>query len=405
MAAPHGVLHGIRVLDFAWYIAGPMIGKYLSQYGAEVIHVETVLYLDLLRQLLFKDNQPDPDRSVAFSNYNDGKLGITLNLNHPKGVDIARRLIAISDVVIESFTPRAMRKWGLSYEQVRQVKPDIIMLSSCMQGQTGPYANSPGNGVILPALAGMSEITGWPDRAPTGVGGPYTDFTSGPMGMAAILSALIHRKRTGEGQYIDLSQNEAGMHFTGTVFLEYTANGRIPTRHGNRRPGFAPHGVYPCQGDDAWCTIAVHTEAQWQALCRVMGSPAWTQETRFATRAARETHAEELDQLLGAWTVQQTAREVMQRLQAGGVPAAVVQNARDLASDAQLQHRQHYVTLQHPVIGANVVERLGFQLSTTPGGPEHPAPRLGQHNAYVYGTLLGMNAAEMAKLVEEEVIA
>lgn len=403
--ATTGVLHGVRILDFAWWLAGPMASKCLSQYGAEVIRVETEDYPDLLRQLIFKDNEPGLNRSLAFANYNDGKLGITLNVNHPKGAELVKRLVALSDVVIESFTPRAMRKWGLHYEELRNVKPDIIMLSSCMQGQTGPFAISPGNGAILPALAGMSEITGWPDRAPTGVGGPYTDFTSGPMGAAAILSALIHRKQTGEGQYIDLSQNEAGMHFVGTTFLEYTANDTVPTRQGNHRAGFAPHGVYPCQEDDTWCTISVRTEAEWQALCATIDHPAWTQEARFATREQREQHWEALDGYIAAWTKTQTPHDVFQRLQAAGVPSGMVQNAAELARDPQLQHRQHYVTLQHPDIGDNVVDQFGFRLSKTPGGPVRPAPRMGQHNAYVFGDLLQMSAEEIAKLEEEGVIA
>ena len=400
-----GVLHNIRVLDFSWWLAGPMVGKCLSQYGAEVIRVETEDYPDLLRQLLFKDNEPGPNRSVAFSNYNDGKLGITLNVNHPKGVELAKQLVEISDVVTESFTPRAMRKWGLSYEQLREIKPDIIMLSSCMQGQTGPFAISPGNGAILPALSGISEVTGWPDRAPTGVGGPYTDFTSGPMGAAAVLAALIHRKQTGEGQYIDLSQNEAGMQFVGTTFLDYAANGRIPTRQGNRRDGFAPHGVYPCQGDDAWCTITVRSETEWQALCAAMGDPSWTRDARFANRQQREAHSQELDVAIAGWTDTQTPQEVVTCLQARQVPSGIVQNARDLASDPQLQHRQHYVTLDHPEIGANVIDQFGFRLSKTPGGPTQPAPLIGQHNAYVFGELLHMGESEIAKLEAEGVIA
>ncbi len=403
--AGQSVLHDVRVLDFAWWLAGPMVGKCLTQYGAEVIRVETEEYPDLLRQLLFKNNDPGPNNSVAFANYNDGKLGITLNVNHPKGVELIKRLIEISDVVIESFTPRAMRKWGLDYASICQFKPDIIMLSSCMQGQTGPFAISPGNGAILPALAGISEVTGWPDRAPTGVGGPYTDFTSGPMGAAAVLSALIHRKKTGEGQYIDLSQNEAGMHFVGTTFLEYTANDQVPTRQGNRRDGFAPHGVFPCQGDDAWCTIAVQTEDEWQALCRAMGQPAWAQTALFATRSAREQNTEALDGHVAAWTATQTPQAVLECLQAAGVPSGMVLNAEELASDAQLKHRQHYVTLQHPDIGANVVDQFGFRLSKTPGGPVRPAPQVGQHNAYVFGELLGMSEAEMVKLEEEGVMA
>ncbi|ETX02456.1 MAG: hypothetical protein ETSY2_35535 [Candidatus Entotheonella gemina] len=403
--ASHGALHNIRVLDFAWWLAGPMVSKCLAQHGAEVIRVETEDYPDLLRQLLFKDNEPGLNRAVGFANYNDGKLGITLNINHPKGVELAKRLVEISDVVMESFTPRAMRKWGLDYESLRRVKPDIIMLSSCMQGQTGPYAISPGNGAILPALAGISEVTGWPDRAPTGVGGPYTDFTSGPMGAAAILSALIHRQKTGEGQYIDLSQNEAGMHFVGTTYLEYTANDRVPTRQGNRRDGFAPHGVFLCQGDDAWCTISVQTEDEWQALCQAMGQPAWAQAPEYATRAAREQNADALETHVSAWTAAQTPQAVLERLQAVGVPCGMVLNAEALASDPQLKHRQHYVTLQHPDIGDNVVDQFGFRLSKTPGGPKRPAPQVGQHNAYVFGELLGMSADEMAKLQEEGVIA
>ncbi len=403
--AQQGVLHNVRVLDFAWWLAGPMVSKCLTQYGAEVIRVETEDYPDLLRQLLFKNNEPGPNNSVAFANYNDGKLGITLNANHPKGVELIKRLIEISDVVIESFTPRAMRKWGLDYQSIRQFKPDIIMLSSCMQGQTGPFAISPGNGAILPALAGISEVTGWPDRAPTGVGGPYTDFTSGPMGAAAILSALIHRKKTGEGQYIDLSQNEAGMHFVGTTFLEYTANNRAPTRQGNRRDGFAPHGVFPCEGDDAWCTISVRTEDEWQALCRAMGQPAWSQDSQFASRTAREQNADALERHLSAWTATQTPQAVLDCLQAAGVPSGIVKNAQDLASDPQLKHRQHYVTLQHPDIGENVVDQFGFRLSKTPGGPVRPAPQIGQHNAYVFGELLGMSDEEIAKLQEEGVMA
>ncbi len=403
--AAKGVLHNVRVLDFAWWLAGPMASKCLTQYGAEVIRVETEDYPDLLRQLLFKDNEPGVNRSVAFANYNDGKLGITLNVNHPQGVALAKRLIEICDVVIESFTPRAMRKWGLDYESLCKVKPDIIMMSSCMQGQTGPYAISPGNGAILPALAGISEVTGWPDRAPTGVGGPYTDFTSGPMGAAAILSALIHRKRTGEGQYIDLSQNEAGMHFVGTTYLEYTAKDRVPTRQGNRRDGFAPHGVFPCQGEDVWCTISVQTEPQWQALCRAMVQPTWAQAPEFGSRASREQHAETLEQHVSAWTATQTPQAVLDGLQAAGVPCGMVLHAEALSSDPQLKHRQHYITLQHPDIGENVVDQFGFRLSKTPGGPKRPAPQVGQHNAYVFGELLGMGAEEIAKLQEEGVIA
>jgi benzylsuccinate CoA-transferase BbsF subunit len=400
-----GVLAGIRVIDFTWVWAGPIMGRHLADYGAEVITIENAEYIDLARQLIYKDGEADPDMAVAYTNYNAGKKSLTLNMAKPEAIDLVKRLVASSDVVLESMTPRAMRKWGLTYDDLCRLKPDIIMLSTCMQGQTGPYHMSPGNGAILPALSGISELTGWPDRAPTGQGGPYTDFLAGAMGAAALMVALVHRQRTGQGQYIDMSQNESSMHFLTTAFLDYSANGRIATRMGNRRPGFAPHGVYRCQGQEAWCTIAVRTEAEWQALGAVMGHPAWAQETQFATPAAREAHSEALDAHVNAWTEQYSAPEVMDRLQRAGVPAAVVHNAASLDEDPQLVHRQHYARLQHPRIGENVVDNYGFRLSATPGGVRAPAPLLGQHSAEVLERLLGLSQADITRLQETGVVA
>ena len=403
--AGQDVLAGIRVLDFTWVWAGPIIGRHLADYGAEVITIENSAYLDLARKLMFKDGIYDPDMAVAFTNYNAGKKSLTLNMAKPEAVDIVKRLVAISDIVVESMTPKAMRKWGLHYEALRKIKPALIMLSTCMQGQTGPYNMSPGNGAILPALSGISEVTGWADRGPIGQGGPYTDFLAGAMGAAAVLTALVHRERSGAGQYIDMSQNECAMHFITPAFLEYSANGRLATRMGNHRPGFAPHGVYPCAGDDTWCTIAVRTEAEWQGLCAVMGYPAWSQAPQFRTRAAREAHSEALDAHLAAWTEQFPPHEVMRRLQGASIPAAVVQNIAALDSDPQLAHRQHYARLQHPKIGTNVIDNYGFRLSATPGGVRAPSPLLGEHNAYVLGTLLGMSQEEITRLTEASVVA
>ena len=402
--AGQGLLDGIRVIDFTWVWAGPIMGRHLADYGAEVISVENPDYIDLARQLIHKDGEYDPDMAVAYTNFNAGKKSVTLNMAEPEAIDIVKRLIAMSDVIIESMTPKAMRNWGLTYDDVRRIKPDIIMLSTCMQGQTGPYSMSPGNGAILPALSGISEVTGWPDRGPTGQGGPYTDFLAGAMGAAAVMTALVHRERTGEGQYIDMSQNECSMHFLTTALLDYSAHGRIATRMGNRRPGFAPHGVYRCQGEENWCTIAVRTEAEWQALCAVMEYPAWTQEPSFATRSAREAHADALDTHLETWTVQFSAQEVMDRLQQAGVPAAIVHDAQTLDADAQLAHRGHYTRLQHPRIGENVVDNYGFRLSATPGGVRQPAPLLGQHNDYVLGELLGLKPEEITRLTETGVV-
>ncbi len=405
MAEP-GVLAGIRVVDFTWVWAGPIMCRHLADYGAEVLTVENPEYVDLARQLIYKDGEYDPDMAIAYTNFNAGKKSVSLNMAEPEAIDIVKRLVAISDVVIESMTPKAMRGWGLTYDDLQQVKPDIIMLSSCMQGQTGPYSMSPGNGAILPALAGISEVTGWPDRGPTGQGGPYTDFLAGAMGAAAVMTALVHRERTGEGQYIDMSQNECSMPFLTSAFLDYSANGRVASRVGNRRPGFAPHGVYRCAGEEeeTWCTIAVRTDAEWQALCEVMGRPAWTDDVKYATLQSREAHVEELDTHITSWTAHHPAQDVMARLQGAGVPAAVVHDAAGLETDPQLLHRQHYVRTEHPRIGDNIIDRYGFRLSATPGGVESPAPLLGQYNDYVLGELLGLSQEEIDRLTTAGVV-
>lgn len=400
-----GVLHGIRVLDFTWVWAGPIMCRHLADYGAEVVTIENPDYIDLARQLIYKDGEYDPDMAIAYTNFNAGKKSISLNMAEPEAIDIVKRLVSTSDVVIESMTPKAMRRWGLTYDDLRQIKPDIIMLSTCMQGQTGPYSMSPGNGAILPALAGISEVTGWPDRGPTGQGGPYTDFLAGAMGAAAVMTALVHRERTGEGQYIDLSQNECSMQFLIPAFLDYSANGRVASRLGNRRPGYAPHGVYRCAGDEeSWCTISVRTDAEWQSLCEVLGQPDWTQDAKFATQQSREAHAEVLDAHLTSWTEQYSAHQVMERLQRVGVPAAVVLDAAGLDTDPQLAHRQHYARTDHPRIGENIIDRYGFRLSATPDAVEVPAPLLGQHNDYILGGLLGLSQENIDRLTTAGVV-
>ncbi len=404
--AEQGVLAGIRVVDFTWVWAGPIMCRHLADYGAEVITVENPDYVDLARQLIYKDGEYDPDMAIAYTNFNAGKKSVSLNMAEPEAIDIVKRLVAMSDVVIESMTPKAMRRWGLTYDDLRQVKPEIIMLSTCMQGQTGPYSMSPGNGAILPALAGISEVTGWPDRGPTGQGGPYTDFLAGAMGAAAVMTALVHRERTGEGQYIDMSQNECSMQFLTPAFLDYSANGRVASRMGNRRPGFAPHGVYRCAGEEeeAWCTIAVRTDAEWQALREVMGQPDWAGDAKFATRPSREAHVAEFDTHLASWTQQHRAQDVMARLQQAVVPAAVVHDAAGLETDPQLVHRQHYARTEHPRIGENIIDRYGFRLSATPGGVQAPAPLLGQYNDYVLGELLGLSQEEIDRLTTAGVV-
>jgi benzylsuccinate CoA-transferase BbsF subunit len=399
-------LHGIRVLDFSWFGAAPIGTKWLADHGAEVIRVESMTRLDLLRVFgasHFRDYTPDLDGSGFFNDFNSSKYGITLNLNHSEGVGIARRLVAMSDVVIDSFTRKAMRKWGLYYDDLVQIKPDIIVVNASQQGHTGPHADYLGFGYNLQALSGVNHLTGHPEGYPLGTSVNYPDFVLPMFVASVIMSALLYRRRTGKGQHIDLSQYQAMVSVLGPTLMDYMVNGRVQSRTGGRSPAAAPHGVYRCQGDDRWCVIAVYTDQEWAALCRVMGHPAWAQETRFSMLTGRLQHVEELDRQLGEWTAQQTPEAVMHLLQEAGVAAGVVQNAQDLLEDdPQLRHREHYRLLDHPVTGATLYMGPAFTLSSTPARLR-PAPCLGQHNTYVYGKLLGMSDAEIAQYTRDQV--
>src|SRR5262252_3383164 len=402
--SPQPALQGIRVLDFSWFGAAPIGTKILADHGAEVIRVESMARPDLLRLLgssHFRDYTPDLNGSGFFNDFNSSKYGITLNLNHPEGVAIAKRLVALSDVVIDSFTHRAMRKWGLYYDDLVQIKPDIIVVSAAQQGHTGPHADYLGFGYNLQALAGINHLTGYPDGYPLGTSVNYPDFVLPMFVASVIMSALLYRRRTGTGQHIDLSQYQAMVSTLGPMLMDYMINGRIATRTGGRSATAAPHGVYRCQGDDRWCVIAVCTEDEWGALCRVMGHPAWTKEARFHTMASRLQHVEALEALLNVWTMQHAPEHVMRLLQSAGVAAGVVQNAADLLEhDPQLRHRGHYHLLHHPVTGPTLYMGSPFLLSATPAALR-PAPCLGQHNTYVYRELLGMSAADMARYTAE----
>lgn len=405
MATPQA-LCGVRILDFSWFGAAPIGTKFLADHGAEVIRVESRTRLDALRvagSTHFRDYTPDLNGSGFFNDFNSSKYGITLNLNHPEGLVIAKKLVAMSDVVIDSFTRKAMRKWELYYDDLVSIKPDIIVVSASQQGHTGPHADYLGFGYNLQALSGLNQITGYPDGYPLGTSVNYPDFVL-PMFIAAvIMSALLYRRRTGRGQHIDLSQYQAMTSTLGPMLLDYLVHGRIQSRTGGRSATAAPHGVYRCQGDDRWCVIAVFTEDEWQALCRVVGSPVWTQEHRFQTMQGRLQHVEALHALLTTWTMQHPPEEVMHLLQAVGVAAGVVQNAADLLDhDPQLRHRGHYRLLHHPVTGDTLYMGPAFTLSATPAAMR-PAPCLGQHNVSVYGELLGMSAAEIENYTAEGV--
>ncbi|MBI4610798.1 MAG: CoA transferase [Candidatus Rokubacteria bacterium] len=392
---------GVRVVDFSWLAATPITGRVLAEFGADVIRVESSLRIDPGRTLPpWPDGKYGPDRSQLFANYNAGKLSVALNLSHPQARELARQLIVRADVVIESFTPGTMARWGLDYEALRVTRPDLIYLSSCQQGQTGPHSRYAGYGSLSAALAGFNAVTGWPDRDPPTIYGAYTDFVAPHFASAALLAALDHRQRTGQGQHIDLAQLEAALHFLAPEILDYTVNGRIAGRRGNADDQAAPHNAYPCAGDDRWCAIACQTEAQWQALRRVLGEPDWCRRPEFATLASRQHHAAELDRLIGDWTARQEPGALMDRLQRAGVPAGVIQSCADLHQDPQLTAREAFVWLEHPEVGRSPYEAWAFRFVGKPGALRR-APCLGEHTEEVLTGLLGMPAAEVERLKAE----
>lgn len=398
------VFQGLKVLDLGWAIAVPWMVKYLADHGAEVIHIESKTHPDIIRAAPpFKENIVGIDRSAYFANYHNNKYSLSLNLNHPRSRVVIERLIKWADVLVENFTPGVMKRWGLNYEEVKKIKPDIIMLSQSQFGQTGPLSVMPGTGIQLTAYTGFSFLTGWEDREPSILYGGYTDCAAARFGAIALISALLYRRRTGKGMYIDLSQYEAGLHLLSPLLLDFQASGRIAKRQGNRHPFACPHNIYPCKGDDNWIAITVFTDEEWQGLCQEMGSPEWTKEERFSTFTRRKENEEELDRLIGEWTRNFTPQELMDKLQRAGVPAGVVQKCEDLYNDPQLQHREYFWEMEHPVIGKFKAESHAFQLSKTPRKLKMPAPLIGQHNEYICIQILGMSDEEFVELLNEGV--
>ena len=400
-------LKEIKVVEFAAFAAGPVVGKHLADHGATVVHIESKVRPDGFRAHYppYKDNIHGLNRSGLFALCNNDKLDITLNLKKaPKATDLAKRIVAWSDVVIENFSPGTMKRLGLDYEALRKIKPDLIMLSSSNLGQSGPHAHHAGFGSQLSSLAGFTHLTGYPDGPPQILYGPYIDYIAVAYGAVAILAALDYRERTGKGTHIDTAQYETGLQFMAPILLDYKINGKVASRNGNRDPAAAPHGAYPCKGDDSWCVISASSESDWESLCRAMGNPAWTKESRFATLQSRKEHEDELDQKIGVWTTGFTAREITEKLQASGIRAGIVNTMRDIYSDPQLKHRKQWVELEHPEIGKMHYQRPPFFLTRTPSGPERRDPLLGEHNGYFYQELLGLSEKEYQELVAEGVI-
>ena len=346
----------------------------------------------------------DINNCGVYINYNEDKYGITLNLRHPHGRELALRLVSTADVVVENFTPGVMKRLGLDYDSLRQVRPDLVMCSLSLQGGTGPEATLPGVGTTGQALAGVTHLTGWPDREPVASNVPYSDYTAPPFAALAIIGALEYRRRTGLGQHIDISQFECASHCLETAILDYTANGREHTRQGNWVPYAAPHGVYPCRGTERWVALAVFNDQEWDSLCRAMGHPPWTGDSRFATMLGRLRHTAELDQHIAEWTRDYTAEQAMAVLQGAGVPSGLVATAEDLHSDPQLKYRKHFWELYQSVIGWHTVDGPAFRLSRTPAVLKRGAPLQGEHNEVVYREFLGLSEDKYVELMVDGVL-
>ncbi len=405
MTSHKSALDGVKVVEFAAFAAGPMVGKHLGEHGAQVIHVESRARPDGFRLHYppYKDNQPGLNRTGSFALFNDSKMSVSLNLKSPRAIEIAKQLIARSDILIENFVPGVMERLGLGYDAARQVNPSLIYLSSCNMGQTGPKAPQRGFGSQLTSQSGFTELAGYPGGDPMLLYGPYIDFVAVGFGLIAVLAALDYRQRTGCGQSIDLAQYETGLQFIAPALLDYDANERVMTHQGNRDPYAAPHGAYPCRGQDRWCVIAVLTDDDWRAFCAASGHPHWLSDSRFATLAARKQNEDELDRLVGEWTSQFTPQEVMEQLQAAGVAAGVVNTLGDLFGDPQLTHRRIWRELPHAELETFHYEAPPYDLSETPADL-HPSPLLGEHNRYVFGEILGMADAEIDELTKQGVI-
>jgi crotonobetainyl-CoA:carnitine CoA-transferase CaiB-like acyl-CoA transferase len=397
-------LADLRVLDLSWVGVGPITVKYLADHGATAIRVESHARYDVVRLgPPWHDAKPGIERSQFYASYNTSKLGIALDLSRPEAQAIARRLAAWADVVVESFTPRVLRGWGLAWEDLRRVNPRLVMMSTCLQGQTGPHALHPGFGQLMAALSGFYEVSGWPDRDPAPPYGAYTDFVVPRLAATALLAAIDHQRRTGEGQYLDVSQFEASLHFLAPALLDHDLSGRVAGREGNRSDHAAPHGAYPCAGDDRWIALSVRSDGEWRALARALGRPAWLAEERFATHAGRVAAGEALDAMIAETTRGEDAQALMDRLQAGGVAAGVVQCALDLHADPVLAGWGFFQWLEHPERPPAPYDGHALRLEGTPGRLRRAAPALGEHTALVLREVLGMDDAEVQRLIDAKI--
>lgn len=399
-------LRGIRVLELGWALAVPHAMAWLGSLGAEVIRLESNTRLDMTRTSWAgaADGVPGVNRSAFFNGLNYSKKSITLNLSDPQGVALAKELIKRSDILAENFSAGTMDKLGLDYATLRALKPDLIVLSGTPLGSDGPERLATGWGPNTQAYAGLPYLTGYESGPPSGIGGNWPDYMIGVTMVLAVLAALHYRRRTGQGQLLEVAIAETVATMFPEAILDYTMNGRDGVRMGNHHPSMAPHSVYPCSGDDKWVAIAVQTDHEWQELRRAMGSPPWANDPVFDAAAGRQLRQRELDEAIAIWTRQHTHYEVMRLLQPLGIAAAPCLDVHELSADPHLQERGFLVEIEHKEVGKRRLAGLPVKFSAMRQLAYGPAPLLGEHNQEVFCDLLGLSADEFKRLQERKLI-
>ncbi|MBI2886245.1 MAG: CoA transferase [Chloroflexi bacterium] len=398
-------LEGITIADFSWVLAGPRATEYLGAMGARIIKIEGPYRPDQFRSSPIEIPGADSEKySATFWSLNYSKLGCTIDFTQPKGRELALKLAAVCDVVIENYAYGVMEKARLTYEDFRQVNPEIIMVAGSALGKTGPSKAHVTYGALLHAFSGLNSVTGYEGEPSGTLGGTFTDPLTGATLALAVLAAVWRRRRTGRGQFVDAAMSETTINQFPEAFLDYTVNGRVGGPQGNSEASGAPHGCYPCRGENRWIAIAVRNQPQWEALCGVLGDPEWTRDPRFTDQYQRWCHRAALGALVAGWTQQQDAIDLMHRLQRAGVPAGATYHSGDVLADAHHRARGFLVPLEQEIVGRKPVLRLPWLLDPGPNGNYFPAPLLGQHNDFVFREILGLSAPELEELRAGKVI-
>lgn len=398
-------LEGIRIIDCSMWFAGPLTTLLLAEMGAEVIKVESIQAMDGWRGALANPaSQNMWETAPTYNSVNHNKHDLTLDLTRPQGAEIFKRLVAVGDVVVENYTPRVMANFGLAYEVLSAINPALIMVSMPGYGGTGPWRDYVAFAFLMEELSGFPQLTGYPDGPPMLMGASQADAIGGYQGAFAVLTALEYRRKTGKGQYVDLSQLEAMTCLMAEPILDYGMNGRIWPRQGNRHPAMAPHGCYRCKGEEKWVTIAVADDDAWGRFCAITGNEPWRHDTRFADALSRWHNQDELDALIGSWTAEHDPYEIMHLLQGAGIAAGPVLLPAEIYAEPHLQAREFFVTMDREEVGTHSYPGVYAKFSKTPGRLRWPSPTLGEHNEYVLGKLLGMPEEEIAALAADHII-